>query len=74
MAVSYILKSQLKLVLANGINPSTGDAVYKTKTINNVKSDATADGLYAVANSLAALQQLPLYQIERNDNSEILGS
>lgn len=74
MAVSYILKSQLKLVLVSGTNPTTGDAMFKTKTFSNVKSDATADGLYAVANALAPLQQLPLYQIERNDNSEILGN
>ena len=72
MAVSQIYQTQLRLVLENGINPDTNEPVYKRKTFNNVKSEATADQLQTVAQSLASLQQLPLAKVERTDHAQII--
>jgi len=71
MAVARLIRSQLRLALDNGIHPTSGNVILKTKTFNNVKTDATADQLYAVAHALAGLQTLPLYGVERVDNSDI---
>jgi len=71
MAEQRILRSSLRLVLDNGLHPTSGKMVFKTKSFNNVKTDANADQLYAVAQALAELQTLPLYGVERVDNSEI---
>lgn len=71
MAESRIITSSLRLILHNGTNPKSGAAILKRKTFSNVKTDANADQLFAVANALAPLQELPLYGIERMDNSDI---
>ena len=71
MAVGRLISSQLRLTLDNGNDTKTGKMIFKTKSFNNVKTDATADQLFAVAYALADLQTLPLYSVERNDNSEI---
>ena len=44
----------------------------KTKTFNNVKVDAEPEKLLAVAEAFAGLQQLPLFSVERLDQSEII--
>lgn len=72
--MSRIEKTQLRLVLNNGIHPTTGATIFKTKTFTNVKTNVTADQLYPVAEALAALQTLPLYSVERVDQSEITAS
>lgn len=71
MAVAEKVSSQLRLVLYDGENEETGKPVYKTKSFNNVKTDANAEQLYAVAEAFATLQERPLSKIERNDSSEI---
>ena len=71
MAVGRLIKSQLRLTLDNGNDMETGKMIFKMKSFNNVKTDATADQLYAVALALAGLQTLPLFAVERFDNSEI---
>ena len=71
MAEQRLIRPQLRLSLDNGVHPTSGNVILKVKTFNNVKTDATADQLYAVAHALAGLQTLPLYGIERFDNSEI---
>ncbi|WP_164667479.1 DUF1659 domain-containing protein [Virgibacillus doumboii] len=71
MAVSQMVSSQLTLILDDGDDILTGDTIYKTKSFNNVKPVATADQLYAIATAVAALQERPLYNIKRKDNSEI---
>ncbi len=71
MAVSRIIRSQLRLALDNGVHPTSGNVIIKVKSFNNVKTDATADQLYDVAHALAGLQTLPLYGVERSDSSEI---
>lgn len=71
MAVSRLVKSQLRLVFENGTNPLTNKPIFKTKTFNNIKMNATADQLHAVAEALSSMQQLSLYAVERADSSEI---
>lgn len=71
MAVSQMFSSQLTLILDDGDDILTGDTIYKKKSFNNVKPVASADQLYAIATTVAVLQERPLYNIERKDNSEI---
>jgi hypothetical protein len=71
MAVSDMKNSQLRLVLYDGNDPVSGDPVYRAKNFNNVKTDANADQLYAIANAFAELQERPLFNIERKDSSDI---
>lgn len=71
MAVSQIVTTRLTLTLDDGNDILTGKIIYKTKSFNNVKPAATADQLYAIATVFAGLQERPLYNIERNDSSEI---
>ncbi|EQB38101.1 MULTISPECIES: DUF1659 domain-containing protein [Virgibacillus] len=72
MASSQLTNSSLWLVFDNGINESTGKMVTKTKSFNNVKTVATAEQLYIIAEAFTNLQQLPLEVVERKDTSEIL--
>ncbi|WP_106496192.1 DUF1659 domain-containing protein [Lentibacillus sp. Marseille-P4043] len=71
MAESEVYKSTLSLVLDDGADVLTGKPIYKTKSFNNVKTAAIADQLYTIAQAVAGLQERPLYNIERKDNSEI---
>jgi len=74
MAESILVRSTLRLILNNGIDPKTDDIITKVKSFNNVNPGATADQLYAVGEAFASLQTLPLYSMERNDNSELVQS
>lgn len=71
MAVAELYSSSLQLVLDDGLHEETGKQVYKRKSFNNVKPDATADQLYAIANAFVGLQERELYDIERKDSSWI---
>lgn len=71
MAVADKFQSQLQLVFDDGIDTTTGQAIYKTKSFNNVKVSATADQLYAIASAFESLQERPLYNIYRKDSSDI---
>lgn len=71
MAVADMTNSQLRLVLYDGDDHETGKPIYKAKSFNNVKIDATPDQLYTVANAFAVLQERPLFNIERKDSSDI---
>ena len=67
MAVNAeMIDSQLQLIFEDGIDLK-GNAVYRTKSFNNVKTTATSEQLHTVANALEPLQQLVLSTIERND-------
>mgnify|MGYP001230978901 CR=1 FL=1 len=74
MAISTISKSTLQLVLNDGLDPESGEIIFKTKNFPNVKTTATPDGLHAVANAFASLQERSLDNIIRKDDSEILES
>ena len=71
MAVADMTNSQLRLVLHDGDDPISGEPIYKAKSFNNVKIDATADQLYAIAHAFAGLQERSLFNIERKDSSDI---
>jgi len=71
MAVLDKKSSTLRLVLYDGDDVETGKPIYKTKSFNNVKTAATADQLYAIAEAVAVLQERPLYNVERRDTSDI---
>ncbi|MFD2131560.1 DUF1659 domain-containing protein [Pseudogracilibacillus auburnensis] len=73
MATSTLMKSQVRLVLENGKHSTSGNPIFKTKSFNNVKTDASPTQLFAVATALANLQTLPLHSVERFDHSEIEG-
>ncbi|RWZ60791.1 DUF1659 domain-containing protein [Halobacillus fulvus] len=65
------VNSQLQLILDDGLNEE-GNAVYRTKSFNNVKTEATSEQLYNVAQALAVLQEKPLVMVERKDDSLII--
>jgi hypothetical protein len=71
MAQVMLAETSLKLIFEAGMNEK-GEPVYKTKTFNNVKKEATADQLFQTAQALAVLCINPLNTVLRNDNSEIL--
>ncbi|GAA0604736.1 hypothetical protein GCM10009001_22450 [Virgibacillus siamensis] len=71
MAVAQMVASRLSLILDDGLDPESGKQLFKSKSFNNVKTEATADQLFAIADAVAPLQQRPLVNIERKDNSEI---
>ncbi|SHF75432.1 DUF1659 domain-containing protein [Ornithinibacillus halophilus] len=71
MAVADLKNSTLRLVFNVGNDINTGEPIYKTKSFSKVKTDATADQLYAVATAFASLTDIPLYNIERRDNLDI---
>jgi len=71
MAVAERVSSRLRLVFYDGEDILTGNPIFKSKTFNNLKTDADADQFLAVAEAFAGLQERPLSRIERNDNTEI---
>ncbi|MFD1363673.1 DUF1659 domain-containing protein [Lentibacillus salinarum] len=73
MAEQQLIDSRLRLILDDGVDEETGEQLYKTKGFNNVKTTATADELYAIANAVTSLQERPLLDVERTDSSEISG-
>ncbi len=71
MAVSKVpVGSVLKLELQDGVD-GKGNPVYRNKSLNNVKPTASDQNLFDVAESLAALQELPLNNILRVDNAHL---
>lgn len=70
MAAADMLTSQLRLYFYVGEDVMTGKPIYKAKTFN-VHTDATAEDLFNVSQSLASLQERPLFNVERIDKSEI---
>ncbi|MFC4022325.1 DUF1659 domain-containing protein [Oceanobacillus longus] len=71
MAVADMTKSTLQLVLQDGIDSESGSPIFKSKSFNNVKTDTTADQLYAIATALVELQERALYNINRKDTADI---
>lgn len=71
MAVETIRSTQLRLVFYDGVNPETGDPMYARKNFNNIKPEATATALNAVAKAFSSLQSLELYEVHRQDLSAI---
>ncbi|RYG72167.1 DUF1659 domain-containing protein [Lentibacillus lipolyticus] len=72
MAVAQMMDSRLRLILDDGIDAASGKQLFKTKGFSNVKIEATADQLFAIATAVAGLQERTLLDIERNDSSNIV--
>jgi len=71
MAVAVIADSSLQLKFITGNDATTGEPTTKTKSFNNVKTNANADQLFSIATVLAGLQQHTLGHIIRKDDSNI---
>ncbi|UOQ87033.1 DUF1659 domain-containing protein [Gracilibacillus salinarum] len=71
MATANRIDSRLQLTFENGTDPVSGDPIYKKRSFNNVKIDATADQLLEITKALVPLQQLTLYSVKRNDTELI---
>ncbi|MBM7552976.1 DUF1659 domain-containing protein [Thalassobacillus pellis] len=74
MAVTSVrVDSTLQMVLETGLDQD-GNGIYKVKSFHNVKTDATDDQLFTVANALKPLQSYALQRIERRDSSNLLNA
>ncbi len=71
MALATLIDSKLRLVFEVGMDEQ-GHPVYKSKTFNNVKPNATTDQLFQTAEALGVLCNDLLYTVERNDSSDII--
>ncbi len=72
MAVSKVpgnsvLRLELRVGVGEGDNP-----VYRNKSLGNVKSAASDQDMFDVANALADLQEYPLEGISRTDNAQLV--
>lgn len=65
------INSTLKLQFETGTDES-GEPTYKTKSFRNVRTEATSEALYAVVEKLDVLQQHPLTEVTRDDESSIV--
>ncbi|WP_186578936.1 DUF1659 domain-containing protein [Aquibacillus kalidii] len=72
MAVAQKVDSSLQLTFEDGMD-AEGKAIYKKKSFSNIKTDATADQLFAITLALIPLQQLTLHSVKRNDTELITG-
>ncbi len=71
MATKVPYNSRLSLIFQTGTDPGTGAPILKTKSYTNVKSDASDDDVYSVANDLAGLQKYTLHEIQRTDRAKL---
>lgn len=62
--------SSLKIRFNHG-SDTNGKLVIRSKTFPNVKPDATSDALYAVAKSIASLQDHDIYEVIKLDNTSL---
>ncbi|KYD10653.1 DUF1659 domain-containing protein [Heyndrickxia sporothermodurans] len=70
MADILLKGSSLKLVFDNGVDEN-GKPMFKTKTFNNIRLEATADELLKAAQAIDSLSQKDLFNVERNDSSDV---
>ncbi|MDD3654127.1 MAG: DUF1659 domain-containing protein [Desulfotomaculaceae bacterium] len=72
MAVTKVpVGTALKLKVNTGTDGS-GNPVFRTKSLSNVKSTAADQDIYDVAVSLSGLQDYTLSSISRVDNAELM--
>lgn len=72
MAVEKVpVNSVLRLELHTGVD-TDGNPVFRNKSLNNVKSDASDQDLFDTADALGALQDYPLSSISRIDSAELV--
>lgn len=70
MATEIKNKSSLKLQFNRGLDLN-GKPMTGSKTFSNLKENAAADDILAVANALGNLQKHDLYDIIKIDNTSI---
>lgn len=71
MAVKDIKDNiRLKLELDGGMDGNK--QIIKSKTFTKVKTDVVNDDLFAVAQSIAGLQTLPLHKVKRLEEIELV--
>ncbi|MCQ6278578.1 DUF1659 domain-containing protein [Bacillus sp. EB600] len=73
MAVANLTETKLRMIFEAGLDEQ-GKPIYKAKTFNNIKKEATTDQLFQTAQALSVLCSDTLNAIERNDNSDIMGA
>ena len=63
--------SSLRVKLDAGLNDSTGNTIVKSKTYSNIKPEATSQAIYDVATALEGLQEFPVLEVVRIDNTTL---
>ncbi|WP_442596458.1 DUF1659 domain-containing protein [Neobacillus sp. D3-1R] len=71
MAQAMLVESNLRLFFETGMNEK-GEPIYKAKTFNNVKKEATVDQLFQVAQAIGTLSNDPINTVERSDRHDIM--
>ncbi|XJZ28763.1 DUF1659 domain-containing protein [Bacillota bacterium Lsc_1132] len=71
MAQAVLAETKLRLIFETGVNEK-GETIYKAKTFNNVKKEATTDQLFQVAQALSVLCSDLLSSVERDDSLDII--
>lgn len=61
----------LKIKFKFGTDEKTGKAIIKSRTYSNLKSDAQDQNIFDVANVIGALQEHPIVEIARINNSTL---
>ena len=61
----------LRLKFDLGQDPLTGKTKVKSKTFSNVKHDASNEDVYEVASALQSLQEYPVIEIAKIDNTTL---
>lgn len=71
MAVKDVKENtRLKLELDGGFDGTK--QIIKSKTYSKIKTEATSEDLFNVAQSLSSLQQLPLLKVKRLEEIELV--
>ena len=63
--------SSLRVKLDAGRDDSTGNTIVKSKTYSNIKPEATSQAIYDVATSLEGLQEFPVLEVVKIDNTTL---
>ncbi|PLR94111.1 DUF1659 domain-containing protein [Bacillus sp. T33-2] len=71
MAQAMLKDSSIRLLFETGMDEK-GEPIFKGKTYNNVKKEATPDQVQQAAQALAGLCGYPLSVVERTDNFDII--
>lgn len=70
MAAANLYETKLRMTFETGMDEK-GKPIYKAKTLNNIKKEATTDQLFQVAQAFSALSNDSLFKIDRNDTTDI---
>jgi hypothetical protein len=71
MAQASLTATKLLLVFEVGMDKD-GKTIYKTKSLNNIRTNATADQLSQTAQALGVLCNDPLQSVGRTDSLDII--